>query len=194
MIRPSPADVVNPERTEENDMDYHTKLETIEGQALAASDSFDIGATADPDAILAGNAKAHILWLVEQLEARDLRIAELKGAVESELPRVGVGGADVTDEIRLANASNWYRAAGAERRMIVEFLRSVADEEPHSDADMVLLLAADRIEEGKHADRAFDRWCEGRGREPFDEQARRDWLAELHAEEETGSSDRRSRR
>lgn len=86
MIRPSPADIVHPERTEEDDMDYHTKLALIEEQALAASDNFDIGATADPDAILAGNAKAHILWLVEQLEARDLRNAELKSAVESVLP------------------------------------------------------------------------------------------------------------
>jgi len=56
-------------------MDYHTKLAMIEDQALAASDSFDIGATADPDAILAGNAKTHILWLIGELRARDAQLA-----------------------------------------------------------------------------------------------------------------------
>lgn len=44
-------------------------IETMEAQALAASDSFDIGATADPDAILAANAKHHVLWLIGRLRA-----------------------------------------------------------------------------------------------------------------------------
>lgn len=42
-------------------------IATMKGQALAASDSFDVGATIDPDVILASNAKHHILWLIEKL-------------------------------------------------------------------------------------------------------------------------------
>lgn len=57
-------------------MDDKQRVAMMKGQALAASDVFDIGASADPDVILAANAKLHIIWLIERLQTEQVQAAK----------------------------------------------------------------------------------------------------------------------